>query len=113
MTPQVAVEQLTRAELLFLLKRNYRIDQRDIANCRWEMAEDEAKRLRIQAEKLEDAEIEAVIASVNAPANRKLRAAQLTASQAALHARNVADRARRRAEARFKTLRSFHLDTQK
>jgi len=109
MTAVSPLDGLSKAEMLFLLKRWACVDDRDIATCRWEMADAERKRLQDEAWRLESLEVDAIIALQKAPESRSLRAKQLAASMASLKAKNSADRATRKADARYADLQKFHL----
>jgi glycerol-3-phosphate O-acyltransferase len=110
----VDIDSQPKAVLLSLLKRHVLfIDQRDIASARWELAEDEAKKLFTkwgdlsnEASRLSDAA---------AGANWSPRASALyhDAAAKARRAQDAHDAARRRADRAWKALQAHFQKTVK
>jgi hypothetical protein len=108
LTPQV--ETLTKPELLFLLARFCpRIDARDVANARWEMANEAATRAFDKAELAERAEIAAIKALAADPGNRRLAKDRARKSLVAIEAREAADRLRAAEKRAWKKLMTYRM----
>jgi hypothetical protein len=104
----IAIDQLTKAELCALIPRATRfVDQKDIAGARWDAAEAEATRLS----KLASAASDRVIAMGTGRARSsgkqllEIRRAQLEAEKA----HQACERARRRADRRWKELQAHFM----